>query len=222
MIQNDCMTWLGQVVELVPSVVFAAKRGSESVFDVSVSVDGKPAVTQLDGNPLEIDPGLHTFIFERAGAPPIEKKMIVATREKGQTVAVAWPEPVSPPPPAPPPLEPIAKERPIPPLFWALGGAAVVGFGGFAAFGLTAQATRHDLRTGGGCSPHCSNHDVSGLKTELILADVAVGVGAASAAGALVVFLTRPERYKPSAIGVSSVGIAPVAEGLTLQCKGSF
>jgi hypothetical protein len=221
MIQTDCMNWLGQVVDTLPSVVFSAKRGDENVFDVSVSVDGQPGVTQLDGKPVEIDPGLHTFVFERPGAPAIEKKLIVAAREKAQVVAVGWEAPAAaaPPPPTAPEAS-VEKERPVPPLFWVFGATTVIGFGGFAGFGLAAQSTRHNLETS--CSPRCSDSQVAPLKTQALLADVGVGVGAASAVGALIVFLARPERDKPRSVGISSFGVAPAAAGLTLQCAGSF
>ncbi len=90
LIQNDCTTWLAQVSEAVPSVVFDAKVDFESVFDVIVSADGARVANQLDGKPVELNPGLHTFVFERAGQPPIEKKLIVARHEVGLVVSASW------------------------------------------------------------------------------------------------------------------------------------
>jgi hypothetical protein len=90
LIQNDCTTWLAEVSEAVPSVVFTAKVDFESVFDVTVSADGVRVATQLDGKPVELNPGLHTFVFEREGQPPIEKKLIVARNEVGLVVSASW------------------------------------------------------------------------------------------------------------------------------------
>jgi hypothetical protein len=220
-VQTDCTNWLGQVVDAVPAVVFSARKGTEEVFDVSVSMDGKPIAAQLDGKPVEVDPGLHTFVFTHPGATPIEKKTIVASGGKSQLIAVSWAAPVSNVGAAPLATAeaPVEKYRPVPPLFYVLGGTAVVGFGTFAIVGLTAESTKSDLEK---CNPRCASaSEVSSLKTRFLVADIAVGVGAAAAAGALVAFIARPEVDKPQ-VGISSFGLAPVADGAALQCAGWF
>lgn len=215
-VQGDCTTWLAQVVEAIPSIVLDATLDGEHVSDVSVSMDGVALVPELDGKPIEINPGLHKFTFERKGLDPIEKKMIIAQRYKSLLVSAAW---RSPPPPSPPvtfaPNGASAASdsetgRPVPALTYVLGGVAVAGLGTFAVLGLTGTSTQHDLESS--CSPHCSSADVDSLKTRFIAADIAAGVGALSAAGAVVVFLTRPERpAHPRA--AESLGIRPLAGG---------
>ena len=220
-LQSDCTNWLGQVVDSVPSVVFAAREGGENVFDVSVSMDGKPLAKELDGKPIEVDPGLHTFVFERGGAAPLEKKTIVAAREKAQLISVGWAAPPSVVAgPTQAPAEVVEKTRPVPPLFYVLGATTVVGFGTFGIVGATAESTKSDLQKS--CSPHCSSSDVSSLKTHFLIADIAAGVGAASAAGALVVILTRPERDKPRQVGLSTFGVSGVDHGAQFQWAGWF
>jgi hypothetical protein len=218
LIQDDCATWLMEVTEIVPTVVLSAKVGDQDVFDVAVSMDGQALASQLDGKPIEVDPGLHTFVFESAGRPRREKKVIVAARQRAQAISAAWVAPtqvaVPPTPAAPPPHEYV---RPIPPLFYALGATAAVGFGAFAFLGVTGESTKADLNR---CSPSCSSQEVSALKTRLILADVAAGVGGAAAAGALVVFLTRPERSRSHAS--SAIGACPVGPGAVVQYMGTF
>jgi hypothetical protein len=93
LIRKDCTTWFVEVTEAIPSVIFTAQVGDQSVFDVSVSEAGKPLTEQLDGNPIEVNPGIHAFVFERAGLPTIEKRSIVAQHEKGKNLSVAWPSP---------------------------------------------------------------------------------------------------------------------------------
>jgi hypothetical protein len=221
MVQTDCTSWLGQVLDTIPTVVFSAKHGDENVFDVSVTVDGKPGVTQLDGRPIEIDPGLHTFVFERAGSPPIEKRAIVAARDKAQEISVIWKAAAEAAPAAALHNEGSAeKERPIPPLFYVLTGTTVAGFGTFAALGVIGENNKSNLESS--CAPHCTNSQVSSLKTEFLIADIAAGIGGASAAGALIVFLARPERDKPAPAGIRSFGVAPVAAGAALQLGGVF
>jgi hypothetical protein len=222
LLQADCTSWLGEVADTIPSVIFSAKVDNENVFDVTVSMDGQSIASQLDGRPIEVDPGLHIFVFEHAGAPPITKKTIVGPREKSQVLSVVWASPANAAPSAAPSLspEPTAKARPIPPLFYVLTGTTVVGFGTFAIVGLLADSTKHDLEQS--CSPHCSHDEVNSLKTRFIVADVAAAVGAASAAGALVVLLTRPEVERAPRAGVTSIGVLPVARGAALELAGRF
>jgi hypothetical protein len=220
-IQNDCTTWLNQVIESIPSIVLEAKVDDDSVFDVTVSMDGARIATQLDGKPIEINPGLHTFVFERSGGTePIEKKIIIAAHMKSQIVSVGWHLPASARKGEKGSGAAGATAKPIPPLVYVLGGVSVAAFATFAVLGLTGQATQHDLENS--CQPKCSTSDVSSLKARFIGADVAAGVSALAAAGAVTLYLTRPEHGEPPAPGVSALRVAPVSGGAMLSCSGSF
>jgi hypothetical protein len=220
-IQNDCTTWLNQVIESIPSVVLEAKVDEDPVFNVTVTMDGSQIATNLDGKPIEINPGLHTFVFERADAAPIERKIIVAARTKSQIVAVGWHAPT---PPHGANGDKVSGEapapRPIPPAVYVLGGVSVAAFVTFAILGLTGEATQTNLENK--CKPNCSSSDVNSLKARFIGADVAAGVGALAAAGALTLYLVRPGRDETPAPGVSAVRFTPVSGGATLTCSGSF
>jgi hypothetical protein len=224
-VQGDCTTWLAQVVEAIPSIVLEATLDGEHVFDVSVSMDGAAVVQELDGKPIEINPGLHKFTFERKGLEPIEKKMIIAQRYKSLLVSAAWrsPQPQSPAltfaPNGAPAASDSEPDRPVPALAYVLGGVAIAGLGTFAVLGLTGTSTQHDLESS--CSPHCSSADVDSLKTRFLAADIAAGVGALSAAGAVVVFLTRPERPAHPRTA-DSLGIRPLAGGGGAAISGTF
>jgi hypothetical protein len=235
MLKDDCTTLLAEVVEAMPSVVLGATSEGENVLDVTVSMDGASLVGQLDGKAIEVNPGLHSFVFERSGQPSIEKKVIVAAKQRMLMVTVEWktppPAPVTPPPaivqlapvtsPAATvqPVEKASVERPIPPAFYVLGGAAIAGFATFAGLGLTGNASRHDFETG--CAPHCSEGEVTALENRFIAADVALGVGALSAAGAFVVFLTRPER-ETSGHHDSAIRVRPLGRGASIDWTHSF
>jgi len=220
-IQNDCTTWLNQVIESIPSIVLEAKVDDDSVFDVTVTMDGARIATQLDGKPIEINPGLHTFVFTRAGsAEPMEKKIIIAAHMKSQIVSVGWHAPAPARNAAGEKASGTAPARPVPPLVYVLGGVSVAAFATFAVLGLTGQATQHDLENS--CQPHCSSSDVSSLKARFIGADVAAGVSALAAAGAVTLYLTRPEHGESHAPGVSALRFAPVSGGAMLSCSGSF
>jgi hypothetical protein len=222
-VHADCTKWLGEVIDAIPTVVFAASVGSENTFDVSVAMDGAPLVTRLDGKPIEVDPGLHEFVFQHEGSPSLSRKIIVPARDKDQVISVAWPSPASAkrgldsPPSSP---ETPSTTRPIPPLLFALGGVSLVGFGAFAGVGLWAESTKSDLQSS--CSPKCSQSAVNDLQMRLLTADISLGVGAAAAAGALVVFLTRPEHSTARRVGSASIAVLPAPQGAGLQLSGAF
>jgi hypothetical protein len=224
-VQGDCTTWLAQVVEAIPSIVLEGTLDGEHVFDVSVSMDGAPLVQELDGKPIEINPGLHTFTFERKGLDPIEKKMIIAEHYKSLLVSAAWRAPqqqrplVTPAPSGAPAASDSETVRPVPPLAYVLGGVAIAGLGTFAVLGLTGTSTQHDLESS--CSPRCSSADVASLETRFIAADIAAGVGALSAVAAGVVFFTRPE-LPAHPRTVESLGIRPLRSGAGITYAGTF
>lgn len=233
-IQNDCTAWLSQVSDAIPSIVLVAKVNEEDVFDVSVTMDGKVIAKQLDGKSIEINPGLHSFVFQRGTGAPIEKKEIIPAHSKSQIIGVSWksgPVESAPAQGAAPAQEGAPPElvRPVPPLFWVLGGVAVAGFGTFAALGLTGNSTKQNLESTCGSTHTCVVSDVNSLETRFLVADIAVGVGALAAVSALTVFLLRPARAahtlavtSPALASPMALGIAPTAGGAALRWTGSF
>jgi hypothetical protein len=197
LIRNDCTTWLAQVVNATPSVVFVAEVGGESAIDVSVSLDGKRLTEQLDGNPIEVDPGIHIFVFEHTGLAPIEKRVVVAQHETGKILSVAWPAPSRPRAirtEAPPPTS-------TPSLGRALGWSAV----GLAAAGIVVGSVAGILTFNASSSAQaaCPSNvckagglaDIDRAQTDATVADIsfAVGIAAALVGGYLVL------RHEPQA-----------------------
>jgi hypothetical protein len=210
LIQNDCTTWLAQVVDAIPSVVFVAKLDDDGVFDVAVSVDGKPVTPQLDGKPVELNPGLHTFVFERHGFPPIEKKSIVTPRERGQLVSVSWKSPsVTPLPIATivPTSEAHKGASAGRVVGWSALGLAVAGIAVGSVAGVMTFSARSSAQTA------CPNNrcmaggldDIDHARTDATVSTVGFTVGAAAAAlGAYLVL--RPEHEARSALQWMTVG----------------
>lgn len=84
-VREDCADRLREVEKATPSIVFEAKDGDgNDLSAVAVSVDGQPLAKKLDGGALVIDPGEHTFTFQMAGRPAVEKKLVVREGEKGR------------------------------------------------------------------------------------------------------------------------------------------
>jgi hypothetical protein len=206
--RNDCADWLGQVEKAIPSVVLEAKDDKGYVFDVTVTMDGAVLATQLDGKPIDIDPGAHIFRFVRASTannpansppnnPPIEQQIIVHAGEKGRPVTASWVTPKAAPPAgsetsARREAPEVPMERPVPKVAYVLGGVGIVGLGAFTYFGLSGNAKKSSLSSS--CSPFCSDSDVSGVQTRYLVADIALAVGVVSLATAAVLIVTRPER----------------------------
>jgi len=205
LIRKDCTTWFVEVTEAIPSVIFTAQVGDQSVFDVSVSEAGKPLTVQLDGNPIEVNPGIHAFVFERAGLPTIEKRSIVAQHEKGKNLSVAWPSPrteLAPNAPATPPIAPAAP----PSAYSAMSPGRVVGWSalGLAAAGVAVGSVAGILTFDEKSTARaaCPNNvcrpggvaDVNQAQTDATVSTVGFAVGAAAAMlGGYLVLRSEPQ-----------------------------
>jgi hypothetical protein len=90
-IRTDCTTFEGQVEAALPSIVFAVKdeKGND-LTQVSVIIDGVPALDQLSGTATPINPGSHTFFFRREGFSPIKATALVRAGEKNRVVNARW------------------------------------------------------------------------------------------------------------------------------------
>jgi hypothetical protein len=198
-VTEKCVRWIGELGDAIPSVVVVARDAQKrDLTKVRVVVDGELLTERLDGRALEVDPGSRRFRFQRAGAPAVEKKLVIVEREKGRRVEV-----VLAPRAVPKPPEPEPPERPISPVVWVgLGiGAAnlIVGAvsGGLAAerFAELEEACSISWQ---GQSNYCSEsqrglYDDGRLLADLSTATFVVG-GAATVIGlvALVVSLAGP------------------------------
>ncbi len=217
-IRADCTRWLAEVEASLPSVVIEAVwADGHPVTAVSVTLDGEPLPEPGDGHAVTLDPGAHTFRFEVAGASPVELRNVVHEGERNRIIHVtltpiAPPSLAPPPPPAAPAPEPTLRYTPMPPAMWqpsaaetsegspargpipapayVLGGFALVGFGGFAYFGLAGTNRLDTLRST--CVHTCSPSDVTSARSEILVGDV-LGLAALAATGvATLLVLTRP------------------------------
>lgn len=91
MVRRDCAQWQGEVLATLPSVVLGAKdKAGRDLFDVTVSMDGDPLVHALDGKSIAVDPGPHTFEFERSGWAAVVQRALVKEGEKSRVIAVTF------------------------------------------------------------------------------------------------------------------------------------
>ena len=206
---------LSEVEKSLPSVVFVVKDGDgdgDELSDVSVFADGKKVTERLTGTAVALDPGPRVFRFERAGATPMEKSVVVREGEKLQRVEIAFPS--TKPSPAKSGVDPGRHKDAKPPkedrgsagipaASYAFGGLALVALGGFTYFALSGRNKENDLRDS--CAPNCKSGSSDDMYRDYIVADIALGVAAVST-GLAIYFLIDSSQASSSAAGGLAYG----------------
>ena len=225
-VRADCGEWLELVRKTIPSLVIRAKSDDKDVFDVRVFVDGQLVKSQLDGTPFELNPGPHSLRFEYSNFDPIKQEILVLEGEKNLVIAANFTRagPVSKEPlPKPPEREapPVETYRPTPVLTYILGGVALAGVGGFAAFAITGQQEKKSLESS--CRPICSDNDLEPVRTRFLLADASLGIAIVSTVAAGLVYFTRPAKPLPPSTsqGKAVRPASPVAFGFSPTATGA-
>jgi hypothetical protein len=136
-IQQSCTKWLHDLEESTPTIVLGAKdEHGTDLTDVTVTLDGAPFATLLDGKPIALDSGPHVLTFQREGGQPVEQKLLVRAGERARVVSVTLPsaggEPSSTGPTEAekvPPPEPLLSPRHVTASAIALGALVAGGTG---------------------------------------------------------------------------------------------
>ncbi len=178
-VRKDCADMLQQVDSRLPSVVVRAKgKNGEDLVDVKVTADGNVLTEKLDGRAISLDPGVHAFHFETAGADPIDQSVVVGEGEQNRALSVQFGKP---------PGEqgtPATTSKGVPVGAFVVIGvgvlAAGVGAPIFYAMGLNQKSVDE---APGGCKPNCSAAEVDSIRTKLIVGDIFMGVGVAAVIG---------------------------------------
>jgi hypothetical protein len=222
LVRNDCLTWLDQVQAELPSLAIRATKDGADVANVTIVEDEAVVATKLDGSSLEVDPGEHAFRFETEGASPVVMHLVVRERERDRVVPVNFvgPGAAQASGVAPASAEAPAMSRPVPVGAVVLGGIGIAGIATFAAMGVVGKNQQSSLQNS--CSPNCSQRDIDKVKTDYIVADVALGVGAAALVSAGVWFLLRPAKSEQAARVGNAIAITPNRGGATLGLRGTF
>lgn len=205
--RHDCAKWAEELGREIPTVVVVVRdEADRDVLVVRVLVDGVLRPEVASGRAFELDPGIHSFRLERAGAPPVEQSFTVVQGEHDRPLrfTVIGAVAAAPSPPSPSPLSPFAPtvplapprapapaeaERPsiVPPV--VVTGVSVALLATSAFLGLTGRQQLSDLRSS--CAPACSDDQVGPVRTRLVASDVALGAGLVGAAVATYLFAVR-------------------------------
>jgi hypothetical protein len=195
LVSRDCVLWLTEVEQQIPSVIFRAAKDGEDVVALRVSEGDHVLTESLTGSPRELDPGPHHFVAELPGFPALDATYVLQAGDKGRVVHFDF---VSPKPAAPAieapraaadrPLPP--EHRPIPTLTYVLGGATVTATLTGAVLGGISLAKRKDVQED--CAPLCQDRDVRGVKQLAVGADIAFALALLGGGATVYSYITRP------------------------------
>jgi hypothetical protein len=198
-VKAECAKRIAEVQAALPTVVFAATDASGSdIGDLTVTLDGATLRDSRSGRAVPVDPGPHTVRFQATGKPGTERTFIFREGEKDRLVSVVLGG-------APVPSAPA--ETPVSDGSWngrktlavVTGVVGVAGVALGSVFGLVARSdwsssestcSRVSCPTPGAHAAALS--DQESASTSALVSTVAFGVGAASLAGAVVLWLTAP------------------------------
>jgi hypothetical protein len=203
-VRTDCSYWLTEVEKLLPSVTIqAVDKDGHDLTDVSVTMDGEPLVSRLDGLSVPVDPGARAFRFEHVGSTPIEQTVVIREGQKGRPLRIMFD-----PRPPPPPPRPVRAQRRyrVPAASVVFGAFGAVALGSFAYFGITGRHDASRLAEGCGRNKTCSEGEVSPVRTKLLVADVSLGVGLVSLGAATYLFFAGNEKPAPAVTADVAVG----------------
>jgi hypothetical protein len=191
-VRGRCASWLEELERELPTVLVTAVRPAT---EVRVIVDGV-LVASSPAGPIALDPGEHLVRLEHAGAPPIERRIVLGRGEKNRVLEVRFePPPPAPRADAPPPLTPPAPSSEAPaPEPSAAEPVAIAGFS-LAAAGLLAgavtgvvAAVRTDELAEQCATRGCTEDELDGARTLAHVSTggfVVAGAGLAVGVGAL-------------------------------------
>jgi hypothetical protein len=219
-IRADCAEWFEEVTQAVPSVVFSAvdSTGADT-SDVKVTVDGALYSDRLDGAPLELDPGEHTFRFEHAQDPPIEQKTLIRAGERNRPIQISWfaGKPSS--------WGPQTEQEPGPlrPYAYVAGGVAAAALVSFGVFGIVGrqqeksvkEKCERDLAT-------CPIDEIDAAEDKLLIADISLGVAAVSLLTGAVLFGLSEPKEEEAVAGHLSIGVGFAPSGGMAHLHGRF
>jgi hypothetical protein len=224
-IRKECIRRADEIGAAIPTIVFEGKDSAgNDLSAVKVTMDREVLTERLDGMALSVDPGAHTFIFEAAGFPVVQKRFIVRERQRDRLERVTFDagatstsaQPAISPPPAPRtpmPAEEPSRSATTKALAILTAGVGVAGVAVGTVFGLQARSKRDEATVA--CPNACASrdgvdlwHDAKNAGNFSTIGFIVGGVGLAT--GAVIWIAGKPESTNaPSAqVGLSLGGLA--------------
>lgn len=213
-IRKDCLRQVDAVNARIPTIVFGAKDPSGAdVAAVSVTMDDEPLADRLDGTPLAIDPGTHSFTFRMEGQAPVTKTFVIQEGQQDRREIVTFGTPVVVPVPivvrapvATPSTQASAGMGAQMILALVATGIGVAGIGTGTAFGVVALSRKNAAQSE--CPGQCATQDGVNKWNDVMAAGnvstIGFVVGGVGLAAGVVLWLTAP-----SFGGSTQVGLGP-------------
>lgn len=207
---------LDQRIPLLELVI----EGDIADAPLKISVDGALLADDVPIERLPVDPGKHLIVVT-SGNRSREANIKVAEGEL-QRVDLVFDSATKPAPP-------VAKraEGPSHWVAYSLAGLGIAGLGAGVALGAQAQHTHSSLEKS--CAPTCSDEEAARVGRWATASNVSFGVGAASLAAAVIVYVVQSgQSDKPAASAKTarawSVQLLPSlqGQGASLQAAGRF
>ena len=227
LVSRDCVLWLDEVEQQIPSVIFRAAKDGEDVETLRVREGDKVLTQALTGSPLELDPGPHHFVAELPGFPALDATYVLQAGDKGRVVQFDF---SSPPPPAGltaphtslPPAPPPPEHRPVPRLTYALGGVTVAAALTGTVLGGFSLSKRKQVQDD--CGPLCQDRDVRPIKRLALSADIAFAFALLGGGATLYSYVARPSVPVEQGALVAAPGVRfrVVWTGGGVAAAGSF
>jgi hypothetical protein len=201
-VRSECTQRIEAIGVAMPTMIFEAKDGAgNDLSQVTVTMDGAPVLTLLDGRPMSVDPGEHDFRFETAGQPPVEKKVVVREGEKNRHESVVLGPAAPPVSPTPAATSTTSTWNSRKTLAVTSGAVGLVGVGLGIAWGAYALAAQKDEKNacGAGTCAHFAQGtaDYDAAKKDATASTVGISVGGALVVTAGVLWLTAPPSAAP-------------------------
>ncbi|MBK8256584.1 MAG: hypothetical protein IPK82_28425 [Polyangiaceae bacterium] len=191
-----------------------------------VTVDDASAVLRLDGKQVDlfkpgesrrIEPGEHSIMAEKSGAPPAVQTVIVKARQE-HLVQLRF---AAPPPPPPPP--PSNVQRTLGLALGGVGGATLIAgiVVGIVAVTQSDAAKSHCYKGGNACDRDGVDLDQS-AKTSATISTVGFAVGAGVLAAGALLFVIAPSPTKSASPVTGFISVRPTSAGASLSVGGAF
>jgi hypothetical protein len=221
-ISGVCEKRLAEINATLPSIIFLPKDAAgDDVAGVRMSTDGGPVGGALAGRAVTLDPGPHTFRFEVAGRPPVDRSFVLVegTKDRQERIDMDPATGAAPHPNAngSSTAQPTAggatgDGQRVAGLVVAAAGVVALGVGG--VLGLSAKSS-YDSAPGCSGSVCQTPQGISARNSAIGTGNVATVVfiaGAAVAAGGGVIWLTAPKASRSegaSTLHEWRLGVAP-------------
>jgi hypothetical protein len=207
-VRLECVARARELDATIPTILFEVKDAAGAdLADVTVKMDGKVLTRQVEGTALSIDPGQHTFTFEAARRPSLQRQLVISEGDKERRERVTFGAVSGPPPVEVAPAPHASRARTF---ALALGGVGVAAAAVGAIFGGVAISRHHDAEQACPDNPCQSASGVdlwNGARSAGDVSTAAFLVAAAALAGSITLWLL--DRSATHRVPAAAVGLGP-------------